>query len=285
MEEKYEYHKQNDYPGERTAEKKRVADREEAADVKSDARVAEKGRIDELRADNRVARRGRMDDQLMDAEIQRSTARAERVDRERNASNTLGTMIIIGLLVVLIVGFGWGLMSLRQQANEIDSLNMQIANSANAPVSTSSGIVFLAADTEIPTIVKVSPTNNEFRVETHDAVIVQFSKPMDASTINENTFIVMQRTTPAADSPSAAYRTIQVEGTITYNGLTAVFVPKDSGTYNPLQPSQKYGNVFTATITTGAKDLSGKSLVRNYVWSFSTGGGLFNTDVTTSQVA
>ena len=44
MAEKYECHKQNDYPGERIAERKRVADRAEEADKKFDARIAEKGR-------------------------------------------------------------------------------------------------------------------------------------------------------------------------------------------------------------------------------------------------
>ena len=44
MAKKYDYHKHNDYPGERIAERKRVDDRAEATDKKSYARVAEKVR-------------------------------------------------------------------------------------------------------------------------------------------------------------------------------------------------------------------------------------------------
>lgn len=65
MAEKYEYHKQNDYPGERITERKRVANREEEADKRSDARVAEKGRTEGMKANNRVAAKGRRDDKLM----------------------------------------------------------------------------------------------------------------------------------------------------------------------------------------------------------------------------
>ncbi len=142
LEKNYDYHKQNDYPGERTAEKKRVADREEAADKKADARVAQKGRTDELIADNRVAKkgradelvadnrvakRGRMDDELMDSEIERSTARAKRVDRARDSADIIGLIIVAGVLIILFVGLGWGYMALRQQSEKIDSLNQQIA--------------------------------------------------------------------------------------------------------------------------------------------------------------
>jgi len=137
MADKYEYHKQNDYPGERTAEKKRVADRADAAGDRSDARVAERGRIDELKADNRVARRGRMDDELMDSEIERSTARATRVRKARNASDAVGLIVIAGVLIILVAGLAWSYVAMQQQNDKIDSLYLQIANSANVPSSGS----------------------------------------------------------------------------------------------------------------------------------------------------
>jgi hypothetical protein len=65
----YEYHKRNDYPGERKAEKKRVSDRAKTAEKKSDARVAEKGRTDNLKADARVADRARSDNLIADARV------------------------------------------------------------------------------------------------------------------------------------------------------------------------------------------------------------------------
>lgn len=142
-------------------------------------------------------------------------------------------------------------------------------------------------DTTRPTIISVSPTNNEQDIATHDKLTVQFSEPMDASTINEDTFILEQRTTPPPGSASSDYRSRRIEGTVTYSGLIATFRPKNPNpslpTYNPLQPSQEFGNVFTVTLTGGIQDLTGNSLARNYVWSFTTGGDAFNTGTTTSQ--
>ncbi|MDD5086756.1 MAG: hypothetical protein PHV16_03295 [Candidatus Nanoarchaeia archaeon] len=132
---KYEYHKQNDYPGERIAERERVADRREAADKRADARVAAKGRTEELKADNRVAAKGRRDDTLMDAQRQRSTDRAERVNRKRDSADTVGLVVIAGLIVILLAGSVWGYMAMQKQSgeidaqsNEIDSLNLQLTN-------------------------------------------------------------------------------------------------------------------------------------------------------------
>ena len=151
-------------------------------------------------------------------------------------------------------------------------------------VFTALGAVFANASTDVtrPTIISISPSNNGLDIATHDVITAQFSEPMDASTINTNTFIVMQRTTPRAGSLPSEYRSLQVEGTVAYSGLTATFTPKNLQS-NPLQPSQEFGNVFTATITNGAKDLAGNSLSQDYMWSFTTGISSFNTGATTSQ--
>jgi predicted flap endonuclease-1-like 5' DNA nuclease len=76
-----------------------------------------------------------------------------------------------------------------------------------------------------------------------------------------------------------------LEGIVTYDSFsrTATFTPDKGDTANPMQPDQEFGNVFTATITTGAKDLEGNSLSQNYLWSFSTGNNPYNTGESTSQ--
>jgi len=131
-------------------------------------------------------------------------------------------------------------------------------------------------DTTQPTIVMVSPANNEDGVLTNEQINVVFSEDMDSSTVNKNTFTVMQRTTPA----SGGYKSIAVDGKVTYDSLshTAIFAPNEA-----FSPDQHYGNVFTATIT-GVKDISGNSIARDYVWSFTTGNSPFNTGATTSQL-
>ena len=134
--------------------------------------------------------------------------------------------------------------------------------------------VFALTNTISPTILSVSPINNQESLSRHTPITVTFSEGMDPSTINENTFIVMQRTTPVFGT----YISRAVVGTVTYDGNTATFMPDSM-----LIPNQQFGNVFTVTLTTGVKDLSGNALSQDYVWSFTTGGDVFNTGATTSH--
>src|SRR5439155_1742795 len=53
-----------------------------------------------------------------------------------------------------------------------------------------------------------------------------------------------------------------VAGTVSYAGVTATFTPASA-----LAPLTAY----TATVTTGARDLAGNALATNFVWSFTTG--------------
>jgi hypothetical protein len=71
---------------------------------------------------------------------------------------------------------------------------------------------------------------------------------MDPLTITATTFTLEQGTTP-------------VPGTVIYVGLVATFMPLSDLTVN---------TTYTATITTGVKDIDGNALVSNQVWSFTT---------------
>ncbi len=76
-----------------------------------------------------------------------------------------------------------------------------------------------------------------------------FSGAMDPATINTTTFTLYQGAAP-------------VSGTVAYSSVTAVFTPLIA--LAPLTP-------YTATITTGAKNLYGNPLATDYVWTFTTG--------------
>ena len=134
---------------------------------------------------------------------------------------------------------------------------------------------YALTDTTRPTILSVSPANNEKDISRIEQVTVVFSEAMNPSTINANTVTVMQRSTPEL----GVYRATAIEGEVTYAGRTATFTSNSL-----LSPNQQYGNVFTVTITSGAEDLAGNSLSRNYVWSFTTGKDPFYTDATASQL-
>lgn len=105
-----------------------------------------------------------------------------------------------------------------------------------------------------PTGTSSDPTSNATGVSRNKGVAFTFNEAMDPLTVNTLTFTLMHGTTA-------------VPGTVTYAGKTATFTPTgilDAGT------------VYTATVTTGAKTLTGSSLASNAVWSFTTGGTASN---------
>ena len=99
-----------------------------------------------------------------------------------------------------------------------------------------------------PAVVVTNPSNSESNVARNKVITVNFSKPMEASTINASTFKVKQGS-------------VAVVGTISYSGTTATFIPVTS-----LAAQTQYN----ITVTTGAKDLEGNALVVDMLWSFTT---------------
>ncbi len=99
------------------------------------------------------------------------------------------------------------------------------------------------------TVSSTIPVNAATGVPIDNKLTVTFSGAMDPATIDTTTFTLTQG--------GAA-----VSGSVAYSGVTAVFTPASY-----LAPSTP----CTATITTGAKDLTGLALASNFVWSFTTG--------------
>jgi len=106
------------------------------------------------------------------------------------------------------------------------------------------------ADVTPPNVISTDPANAATGVALSKVIAATFSKAMNPSTINSSTFLLSQGTTPVA-------------GTVTYSGTTASFTPNAN-----LLPN----TIYTATITTGAKDVTGNALVANYTWTFTTAG-------------
>jgi ribosomal protein L21E len=129
-----------------------------------------------------------------------------------------------------------------------------LAGNALASPYTWSWTTAAVPDTTSPTVSSTIPVNNDTSMSINSALAAVFSEAMDPSTVNSATFILMQGAT-------------LVPGTVTYLGVTAAFVPTTALAYNTM---------YTATISTGAKDLAGNPLAANYQWSFTTnnnGGG------------
>lgn len=105
-----------------------------------------------------------------------------------------------------------------------------------------------APDTTPPTVVSTNPTSGDTGVPVNSAITAIFSEEMDAATITTDTFIV----SIGADT---------ISGTVSYNDTIATFTPLVKLDSNTL---------CTATITTGAKDLAGNTMVSDYIWNFTT---------------
>ena len=105
------------------------------------------------------------------------------------------------------------------------------------------------ADTVAPKVVFTAPVNGATAVNVNQKASIAFSEEMDQATLTSSTFTVKQGTTP-------------VSGTVTSTDSTATFTPTRSF---------EKDKTYTATVTTGAKDLSGNALTGNYQWGFTTG--------------
>jgi hypothetical protein len=103
-----------------------------------------------------------------------------------------------------------------------------------------------------PIVSSTELANAAIDVALNHEITATFSVAMDASTITESTFTLMQGTT-------------SVSGVVSCSGTTATFAPASNFAPNTL---------YTATITTGAKDLAGNALANDYVWRFTTGAAV-----------
>jgi hypothetical protein len=117
------------------------------------------------------------------------------------------------------------------------------------------------ADAIPPTVSSTVPANAATGVAINSAMTATFSEAMRITTIINTTFILKQGTTP-------------VSGAVTYVGFTATFRPS---------ANLASSTVYTATITTAAKDLAGNALASNYVWTFTTGAVVDTTPPTVSS--
>jgi hypothetical protein len=103
-------------------------------------------------------------------------------------------------------------------------------------------------DNTKPTVTLSNPLNNATAVSLDQKVVITFSESMDQSTINSVTYTLKQGTT-------------NVAGTVTSTGTTATFTPSANLVVN---------TVYTATITTGVKDMAGNAIATSQVVTFTT---------------
>lgn len=107
----------------------------------------------------------------------------------------------------------------------------------------------------LPAVASVVPANNSVSVVISTVLSATFSTAMDPATITSSTFILKKGT-------------VSVAGAVSCSGATATFTPSASLEAN---------TVYSATITTGAKDNGGNALASNFNWTFTTAALVDNT--------
>jgi len=108
-----------------------------------------------------------------------------------------------------------------------------------------------APDTKAPTVASTSPASGSTTADARGAVTANFSEAMDPATISSATFALRDSTNTVVPS-TVAYNAASRSATLTPNATLA------------------YGASYTATVSTGVKDLAGNAMAANYTWSFST---------------
>ena len=136
--------------------------------------------------------------------------------------------------------------------------NVTVTGSGNTSGSQTFTVTALS-----PAVTSTNPAIGATAVPINRKVTAAFSKPMDPVTITAVTFTLASGTT-------------NVTGVVTYNAASniATFAPAANFAAN---------TAFTATITTGTKDLAGNSLASNFVWAFTTSAVADTTAPTVSS--
>ena len=101
----------------------------------------------------------------------------------------------------------------------------------------------------LPTVKATSPAGNASGVHLDAVITATFNEAVNGASINATTFTLSNGVTA-------------VPGVVSYAGVTATLVPT-----SPLADN----TTFTATVTTGVRDLDGDAMARAKVWTFVTG--------------
>ena len=109
-----------------------------------------------------------------------------------------------------------------------------------------------APDTQAPAISLTSPASGASGVAHNTLVIATFSEAMDAASVTASTLLLSTGGNP-------------VPGTVSYDPASR------SGRFDPAS-NLAASTTYTATVTTGVKDVAGNALAAPYAWSFTTGG-------------
>jgi len=135
-------------------------------------------------------------------------------------------------------------------ATGVGTVRVTATNAASGVTGTKDITVNVTLDDTAPTVTLTNPADLDTGVAINSSVHATFSEAMDPATITVLTFTVKE--TDSGDT---------VLGIVIPDGISATFDPTINLSIN---------TEYTATITTGVKDLAGNALAADKVWSFTT---------------
>ncbi|MDA3900192.1 MAG: Ig-like domain-containing protein [Spirochaetes bacterium] len=118
------------------------------------------------------------------------------------------------------------------------------------------------AESIAPTVTSTIPAEGAVDIAINRNLVINFSEEMDSDTITDATVILR-------------------EGTTDITGVVSLAESKKIATFNP-DSNLKANTVYTAIVTTGAKDLAGNALADEFTLNFTTGVA---EDVTAPTIA
>ena len=133
--------------------------------------------------------------------------------------------------------------------NDADSYSVSLTVSGPDGSDTELKLFYIDVLSDLPSVTTHWPASGATDVPVDTVVSATFSEAMDASTINETTFLVNDGST-------------NIDGKVSYENTTATFTPTTNLVCE---------KTYTATITTGARDMAGNALEADYSWPFTTG--------------
>lgn len=162
----------------------------------------------------------------------------------REGANTiLGSINVVGSTMTFTPNS-----SLPSDAILTATITTGVTNLAGIALATIVDWDFTTITSPAPVVQSTIPDDLDTDVALNSTVSAQFSQPMDAATLTDLTFTVMDGTTA-------------VDGSIVTVGNVVTFTPDN----NLLS-----GVTYTATITTGAENTLGVAMENDYEWTFET---------------
>ncbi|MCL4498801.1 MAG: Ig-like domain-containing protein, partial [Chloroflexi bacterium] len=146
-------------------------------------------------------------------------------------------------------------------ANGAYSIKSRATDSAGNVETPATGVA-VTVDNTPPNITTITPADGAASVETSATVSAVFTEDVDPTTVNDSIF-ALRNSTNALVPASVTYDQAAKRATLT--------------------PTSALSNAitYTATITTGLKDLAGNTLASDYTWSFTTKSADLTPPVTT----